>query len=191
MDSILNHKFNEYVLLDKFNNRNGVAFSEVYLELFDELHYFAKKIFNGENITSEDIVQDTFIAVWENKSLCFSTLTGIKAYMFVSIKNRLITHITHMKSVNKHRKIVEAEDRFTTIISENEILSTLLRSTELLPEECAKVFKLCIDGWDICEIAEQLNKSESTIYKQKNRAIEILREKLSAENLLILLLLMQ
>jgi RNA polymerase sigma-70 factor (ECF subfamily) len=75
------------------------------------------------------------------------------------------------------------------MIAENEILSVLSSSLDLLPTECAKVFKLCLDGWEIKEIADQLGKSESTVYKQKKEAITILRKKLSKDKLFFLILL--
>lgn len=180
------------LLLKMFNCRDHSAFGAIYLHLYDELHYFARKLFQGVTITTEDVIQDIFINIWENKSLRFDTIDGIKAYLYVAIRNKRIKFINHTKCVNKHiQSIKEQEDELILSVAENEVMSFLSRSMTLIPEECAKVFKLCLEGWEMKEIAAKLEKSESTVYKQRNEAIRILRKKLPHKELLFLLILLE
>jgi DNA-directed RNA polymerase specialized sigma24 family protein len=46
-----------------------------------------------------------------------------------------------------------------------------------------------VNGWSVKEIAQHLNKAESTVYVQKQRAIEILKEMGEDKVLLLLFLL--
>lgn len=177
------------LLLKRFNDREGEGFGEVYLYFHDELHYFAGKLFQSVNIAPDDVIQDIFIRIWEKKEPMFDSLSGIKSYLYIAIKNRYLKHLEHLKRVNEYNRQMLLDDSlFVALIAENEIFSTLSASAEFLPEECAKVFKLCLEGWDVKEIAEKLGKSESTVYKQKTEAINILRKKLSKKNFVFLLL---
>jgi DNA-directed RNA polymerase specialized sigma24 family protein len=49
---------------------------------------------------------------------------------------------------------------------------------EMLPAECAKIFRLHIEEWEVKEIADRLGKAPSTVYAQKQKAITILKRKL-------------
>ena len=177
------------LLLARFNDRENQGFGEVYLYFHDELHYFAHKLFQGVNLTPEDVIQDIFVRIWEKKSPVFDSLHGIKAYLYVAIRNQYLKHLEHLKREDQYRRrMLLEEERFIVLVAENEVLSVLSTSATLLPEECAKVFKLCLEGWDIREIAEKLGKAESTVYKQKSEAIAILREKLTKDKFGIVML---
>ncbi len=52
-----------------------------------------------------------------------------------------------------------------------------------LPAACAKVLRFHIEGWDVKEIAQKLGKSQSTVYTQKQKAIDVLKSKLKEYSL--------
>lgn len=183
---------NQADILQLFNNREEEAFGTVYLSLYDELYGFAWKLYNGANISIDDAVQDTFVHIWENRKLTFDSLKAIKAYSCIVIKNRFLKFLRHQKVVARQMNVARIEnDRFITAIAENEVISLLRQSAGLLPAECAKVFALCIEGWSIKEIAEKQAKAESTVYKQRNEAIRILKKRLPPDKLYLLLFLLQ
>lgn len=177
---------NEPLLLKRFNNREEVAFTEIYQLYYYEFFILTLKLFNEGKEFSEDIVQDIFIGIWNNKNRCFDSIEGLKLYIYVSIKNKLRDHAKHKKHVEQYKKIIKSEDLFTIEIAETEVYSVIVKSINLLPEECANVFKLHIDGWSVKEIAEKLQKTESTVYKQKTQAITILKNKLTKNQLIII-----
>jgi RNA polymerase sigma-70 factor (ECF subfamily) len=180
---------NESFIIQQFNRRENQGFGEVYLHLHDELYYFADKLFQSVNITPEDVIQDIFIHIWEKKDTSFDSLKALKSYLYIAIKNQYIKHLEHLKRVDAYnRQMLLDEKQFVVLVAENEILSVLSQSADILPEECAKVFRLCLEGWEIKEIADKLGKSESTVYKQRDRAVTILRNKLSKGDFLIILL---
>jgi RNA polymerase sigma-70 factor (ECF subfamily) len=179
----------ESLLLQQFNNRESQGFGEVYLFFHDDLHCFANKFFQGTDIAPDDVIQDIFIHIWEKRNTVFDSLKGIKSYLYVSIRNQYLKHIEHLKRVDEYQQMLLSEDRLVALVAENEIFSYLSASADLLSEECAKVFKLCLEGWEIKEIADKLGKSESTVYKQKNEAIVVLRKKLPKDKLFFIMLL--
>lgn len=175
------------LLLKRFNDRESSAFGEVYLLYANELLYFTRRIYSETDVVANDVIHDLFIKIWESDKLKFSSLSNIKGYLLVSTKNYFRDYIKHHKCIGKfNQALLNDEDAFVSQVVENETFSIISQALELLPMECARVFKLCIEGWEVKEIAEKLNKTPSTVYKQKQEAISILKEKLPKDKLFIL-----
>ena len=175
-------------LLENFNNRELSSFGDVYTLLFTDLSHFASKVFYDSVVESEDVIQDIFINIWENRTKKFDSILGIKMYIYVCIKNKLKTHINHSKYVDTYNKSILNDDYFVIQVAETEKLSIISQAIDILPSECAKVFKLHLDGWEVKDISKELCKSESTVYKQKQEAIRILKIKFPHNKVLLLLI---
>lgn len=164
-------------LIECFNTRENQAFERIYLLYYDEFYYFSSKLYRDTEIASGDVVQDLFMKIWERKDLKFTSLEHFKGYMYVCIRNGYREYLSHKNVADRYiRSVKMTDDYFISQIVETETLSTLTRLTELLPEECAKVFKLYMEGWEVKEIVEKLGKSSSTIYNQRQEAIKILKK---------------
>lgn len=176
------------LLLKKFNGRDNFAFAQVYHLLYNELYHFTSRIYRDSEVIAEDVVHDVFIKVWESRDYQFKNIDNIKAYMFVAIKNRYRNHIDHQKSILKYNYNFKSnEENFTSEVVETEALSIITQAISLLPEECARVFKLHLEGWSVKEIACKLSKAESTVYTQRNEAISLLKSKLNGGSLILIL----
>lgn len=57
----------------------------------------------------------------------------------------------------------------------------------MLPENCAQVMNLYLSGYEMEEIAGQLNLSLQTVYNTKSMAIRLLKEKFGKTNFINLL----
>lgn len=174
-------------LLARFNRREDAALGEVYRMFYGDYFHFVSKMLRGSKLDAEDVLHDIFIAIWRNEDRRFDSLLGIKSYVYVSVRNHLRVWAAKHDRMNRYLSQLADDDFFTVQVAESEVVGLIAHSAELLPEECAKVFKLHLEGWDIKEIAEKLGKSESTVYKQKRQAISILKEKLPPDKLLIIL----
>ncbi|MEG0500354.1 MAG: sigma-70 family RNA polymerase sigma factor, partial [Rikenellaceae bacterium] len=167
-------------LLLLFNKRELKSFCTIYRKYFNRLYYFANRVFNSTSIDAEDVIQDVFTAIWDNKSIQFHSIDHIISYMYLSIRNRYKDHCIRQERVNRYtNSLTQDMENFQSYILESETLSIISEAIELLPEECGKVFRMHIEGWEIKEIAEQLHKSPSTVYNQRKEAVEILRKKIS------------
>lgn len=174
------HIDDETLLLKKFNERDSFAFGEIYDLLYNELYYFTSQLYRDTPFVAADIIHDMFLVLWQKKQLEFVAIINIKAYMYVSIKNKYKNDIIHDKYVKEHTCEVRSnKNSFVSNIIETETISIISQAIELLPTECAKVFKMHLDGWNVKEIATTLEKSQSTVYNQRLEAISILKEKLS------------
>ena len=176
-------------LLFEFNNKNALAYGAVYNYLYKELYYYAYSLYNESVILPEDIIQDVFLEVWENKKIKFDSLKKIKAYIYIVIKHKFLMHCRHQKFISKEITKLASDDVFFIAQAvEAEVFSYIPEALNLLPEQCAISFKLFLEGYDIKDIAAKLNKTESTIYKQREKSISILRKKMPKDKLLLLLL---
>lgn len=173
-------------IIDKFNNREKIAFSHVYIEIFNPLNYFAKRLFYETEIDSKDIVQDIFINIW-GSAYKFKDINHVKNYLYQSIKNR---HKDYLKHNNIHdtfsRSAIKLEEYQFSQMVETEVFSILELAQSVLSPSCAEVLKLYLEGYDIKDISKKLGKSEYTVYGQKRESINILKKHLSNKQLIIL-----
>lgn len=177
------------LLLIRFNNREVDAFTEVYNMYYSEILYYAKKLYYNTPISAHDTVQDIFVKLLERDGMKFSNLIKLKSYLYVSIKNAFMDYLSHDKCVDKfNRKLHENPNFFVSQMVESETLSIIAEALDVLPHECAKVFKLHLEGWNVKEISEKLGKAQSTVYTQKQDAIKLLKDKIKNNQLLYFVL---
>lgn len=168
---------NNRLLLEKFNCRDRSAFGQVYSMYYNELYYYTSNLYKNSSVDACDIIQDVFVKIWQSPKRKFDKLEGIKAYLYVSIKNSYKNFYVHNKLTHKfNRTLAEDDDLFIVQAVESEIFSVVPNLLNILPQECAKSFKMFIEGWEINEIAEELGKKRSTIYNQRQEAISILKK---------------
>ncbi len=174
-------------LIRCFNNRENFALERIYLLWYDDFYYFSSKLYKNTGIESGDVVQDVFLKIWERKKLCFDSLEELKGYMYVSIRNGFYDYIAHKNVVNHYLNSIKSDDDyFISQIIETETLSMFNKLTEFLPQECAKVFRFYMEGYEIKEIVQKLGKSQSTIYNQRREAINVLK-KLKSKNIFFII----
>ncbi|MFR7809522.1 MAG: sigma factor-like helix-turn-helix DNA-binding protein [Butyricimonas faecihominis] len=66
------------------------------------------------------------------------------------------------------------------------MLGQLYRAIEELPTECARVFKLGLEGLSNQEIADTLSVSIHTVKTQKQRAMSVLKRRFGIGTILVM-----
>lgn len=175
-------------LLEKFNKRDKLAFGEVYVIAFDEINSFACHLFYSTNVDVKDLIQDLFLAIWNNRSLKFTSIVHLKNYLYLCVKNRYKDYLRHDKYIDNYRKKVLSNDDYLLSYSiESSVLNTLNEAAEMLPERCAEVLKLYLEGWNINEIALKIGKSRSSVYDIRSETIELLKKTIKGKQFSILI----
>jgi len=155
-----------------------------------ELHYsalcnFAYRIIHDLD-KAEDIVQDTFVKIWNNTELLDSQ-KNIDSYLYTMVRNRALEVLRResiSQKVNQQIEYLKQYDNNDDIL-EDEIEKFLLLekiyvSIRQLPPKCAEVFTLSkINGLTYSQIADRMNISVKTVENHMSKALKMMRELLS------------
>ena len=161
--------------LNSFNS----LFSDYYVNLCRFAYTYLKN-----TDTSEELVQELFIKIWENRETIEIT-TSIRSFLYTSVKNRVLNFIRDEKTRLKHHDEygLEQQKRVNHIIDfcEREELSNLIdQAVNELPGQCKKIFDLCRNQHlSHKEIADMLSVSPKTVENQMNIALKKIRTKLA------------
>lgn len=143
--------------------------------------------------TAEDVVEDSFIQLWEKRQL-ISQASGIKPYLYASVRNRCIDFLrkqSHSNLYLNHLKKLPPEfaaDHSQKIII-SEAMHQVFLAVQNLPPKYQKVFKMIyVEEKEIKEIAVELNLPVSTIRSQKTKVLELLKNQLPHLGLFIFFL---
>ena len=174
---------NEGDLLLHFNSGDQHAFSQIFRQFYQPLCFFCNRLIT-DAAAAEEIVQDVLIKVWDKKE-DFSTLSSIKAFLYISTRNASMNFIDKVQ--RKHRRelellnsIDELEEPIIQDIIYTEVLNEIRTEINNLPEQCGKIIKMLYEEeMKPQEIAEELNIKVSTVYNQKMRGISILKTRLA------------
>jgi RNA polymerase sigma-70 factor (family 1) len=176
---------------DDYNDNNILIESlrggdeSAYTYLIDTYHHKLCVYANSliKNIYSaEDIVQNVFIKVWEQRTRLKSDHT-IKSFLYKLVYNEFIDLYRKNQSLFSLEKTYY--DALNSVVLEDDsesfqrILKVVNKEIESLPPRCKEVFVLSKkEGLTNIEIAEHLNVSIKTVEAQITKAFSILRSSL-------------
>jgi len=169
-------------------------FDKLFRNYHRRLFLYTLKFIDNES-DALDIVQNVFIAIWENgKYLQNEGL--VQAYLFNAVKNSCFNYLKHQKIVRKYEQdsillnemeLIYYQSGEKSLI-ETESLKQITDAINSLPLIYSEVVSLSrIDGLKNHEIAEKLNISIRTVETRIYRALSALKEKISQKSFFILL----
>ena len=167
--------------------REETRFEDIYLSYFSKMKYFAKEYVISEE-DAENIVQDVFGELWENKEMLNMHMNLI-AYLFTTIKNKCLNHLRHKLVVQETASKLQEEYTISlrmnldsleafdnNLFSDQDIEKIISRALDTLSEKCRTIFIMSkIEGKKQKEIAQELNISINTIETQMGIAYKKLR----------------
>jgi len=167
---------------------------ELFTRYYARLCEFACCIVACEE-TAEDLVQDVFVSLLEKNQLDRVSPGSEHHYLYGMVKHAALNSVRRRNlgaRIFKTYTPAETEERdITHHMMQAEILGELHAALRSLPKGCADVCKLAyLDGKKNHEIANALGVSINTIKSQKQRAINLLRRKISPQALSLLVLLL-
>ena len=132
----------------------------------------------------EDVLQDLFIKLWENRSE-LNPDSSFKAYLYTILKNRILNDLAKQKVQqqyldNLQHLIRQKDDNLTTdlIIREKELIALFEKEVNALPPKMRIAFEMSRNQHlSYEEIATQLNISPHTARTQVRNVLRILKMK--------------
>lgn len=130
---------------------------------------------------AEDIVQSTFIKIWENQDHLNIKHT-IKAYLFKAVYHKCINQLEHRAIKLKYQdygvRIQSTQVQQPEVFPE-ELEENIKKAIGKLPPQCRIIFMMSrYEELRYSEIAQKLNISVNTIENQISKALKILRTEL-------------
>ncbi len=158
-------------------------FESLFRSSYVSLVRYAKTLIKDHD-TAEEIVQDLFYRLWQNKEKLHieSSLNG---YLFRSVHNRCLHYIEHNRVVERHAQEMsysqsDIQESPADIIHYKELQERIARILERLPERCGRIFYLSrFEGLKYTEIAARLSVSVKTVESNMGKALKAFRKELT------------
>lgn len=131
----------------------------------------------GSRETCEELVQDIFAALWNNRDKVH--IQCLQVYLHTAVRYKVIDYI-HREMVRKavtgkHDEILTDNSTEEDVLLED-LNVALQKEISKLPTRCQLVFKLSRENnLSIKQVANELGISEKTVENQLSKALKLLR----------------
>ncbi|WP_219225012.1 RNA polymerase sigma-70 factor [Pedobacter antarcticus] len=174
----------EIDLLSSLKNGNRLAMEEIYHTYWEQVFDAAFKRL-GDDTIAQDITQEIFISLWENRNnIIINTTLG--AYFHGAVKYKVINYFksSDLRTVHQeafgllmHEQVTDATDTKLILEDLNKELDAALSR---LPEKMRLIISMSRkQEKSIKEIASELGVSVQTVKNQITAGMKILRKDLS------------
>lgn len=174
------------------------GFKAVYKLYYQPIFYYTYKLLESRE-ESEDVTTETFIKLFKLHNR-FEQLPKIKKFLYITARNGCIDHIRKVKRRKTYGKDFSAieigelsndieDETMLHAILDAVVLKEIYEAVEGLPGKCRQIFKmLYIEGLKPDVIAHQLDITPETVRSQKRHALELLRVRLSDNQMALALI---
>ena len=138
---------------------------------------------------AEDLVQELFLKVWNQKLFLCVKASELRYFLFASLRNSCLDVLRHEEvklgyidyyKKNLEMEILSCSDQPFYYAEENNNLDALFREVNKLPPKCREIFlESYIDGKKSAEIAREKCISQRTVEAQLYKALKMLRSALT------------
>lgn len=164
--------------------RNGdeSAFDAVFRRWYEPLCQYACRLTDGDLDEAEDIVQQVFVKIWEQRER-LDIEWSLKAYLYKTVHNAALNRIRASQTRSKYLDFNAAQLDNKQVLPDDhasELGEHLQKALDLLPPQCRHIFELSrFDELKYREIADHLGISIKTVETQMGKALRILRLQLA------------
>jgi len=162
------------------------AYQEIYNDFFGVMYHLSLQYLHDENL-SEEIVQDTFLKLWEIRET-LNEQFNIRNYIYTLTKNNCLNYLRNQKIALVHQRNIKyletqynymALEKLGNFIEFEELSSKIDQAIEMLPDDLRSTFILSrIEEFHYKEIADKQSVSVKTIEARISKALRILRHEL-------------
>jgi RNA polymerase sigma-70 factor (ECF subfamily) len=129
---------------------------------------------------AEDVIQEVFLMLWTKRAEVAGTKT-LSAYLYTSVRNRILNHLTHQKVVDKYLESIRtyAEAGGYTAdeqLREKELAAVIEKEIEAMQPKMREIFLMSRnEQLSHKSIGELLNISDKTVKQQVYKAVKQLK----------------
>ncbi|RUT73033.1 RNA polymerase sigma-70 factor [Ancylomarina longa] len=168
-------------IINKIQEGNLEEFENVFRLYYPLLCHYALQILKEDNL-AEEIVQDLFCHLWENKQN-LNIHTSLKAYLYKATYQNSLQYLRKKAIRKDYREYVQRNGNIQSTIpvsiEEHEIQTIIKKTLLSLPIRCSKIFKMSrFEGLKYHEIADKLSISVKTVEANMGKALKAFRKNL-------------
>lgn len=184
-------KVDEHLLID-LKNGDEKAFETLFWKYNEHVYHFIYSLLYDKSM-AEDLTQNVFLKIWE-KHETIDPEQNFDAYLFTIARNLVYKETENQLLSEKLTESLQRQLSDVDSLMEERIDAESLRKyinslIEELPPSRREIFRLSRrEHLSYREIAERLFISEKTVETQMNRALRFLRDRLSSDGLLRVIL---
>lgn len=164
------------IILEEIAKQNKKVFKNFFDRHYKELvHYANGYLFDKDS--SEDIVQEVFIYIWENADK-LQIKSSLRGYLFSMVRNRCFNFLRSIKITDRLEYLEFNIELITEYIfdsteeeDKNIVCNQILDIVDSLPCKMQQIVKLkFLHNYKYSEIAKELDLSINTVKTQLKRA---------------------
>ena len=173
------------LLVVNLKKGNVRAFDKLFEKYSRKLYYFAIGYLKSEE-DAEEIVQDIFVKIWENRNE-LNELLSFNSYLFTIAKNTMLNRIRKKVNEQNYKEYLKNCSTIEHNSTMNEVIFADLerftdKAIEKLPPRRRQIYVLSRkEGLTYKEIAAQMEISKKTVEIQMSKAIAYMNNFLSKE----------
>ncbi len=164
------------IIFEEIAKQNKKVFKVFFDRHYEELVRYANGYLFDKD-SSEDIVQEVFIYIWENAEK-LKIKNSLRGYLFTMVRNRCLNFLKSIKITDNYEYLEFNIEYITEYIfdsTEEEekkiVYHQILKIVDTLPCKMQQIVKLkFLHNYKYCEIAKELNVSINTVKTQLKRA---------------------
>jgi RNA polymerase sigma-70 factor (family 1) len=174
-----NHPYRPDEVLRQLTEGNESAFKQIYDRYWLSIYKTVKRYTKSPEV-AEDIVQEIFTTLWNNRSN-FREVINLEYYLITMAKNltyKTLRKMAFEKTVKDHwsAETLREENSVNDTILDQQYAQLIQRAAGSLPSQQKQIFHMAkVEGLSHKDIAAQLNISHLTVKTHMAKALRSIR----------------
>lgn len=174
-----NHPYRPNEVLRQLTEGNGSAFKQIYDRYWLSIYKTVKRYTKSPEV-AEDIVQEIFTTLWNNRS-SFKEVINLEYYLITMAKNltyKTLRKMAFEKTVKNHWSVegLQEENAANDAILDQQYAQLIQQAVGLLPSQQKQIFHMAkVEGLSHKDIAAQLKISHLTVKTHMAKALRSIR----------------
>lgn len=175
-------QYEEQNLLQAIQSGEAAAFDALFRRFYAPLCRYARSLTDGDPDEAEDIVQQVFIKLWEQRA-SLGVQWSVKAYLYKMVHHRCLNRLRDAQIRDRYKvynaaQLEQPHEHQPGAAAE--LGARIQQALDRLPVECRRIFELSrFEELKYREIADQLGISIKTVETQMGKALRLMRTELA------------